>query len=266
MTLMRHIAACNTAMGERVPLHVAGAAVGWMTPDSARRVLALGGVAQDGAVAVRAEALPGIGRALAEAGVGDWRDESFDVRADPDGPVLSTIDRGLLPALGLRAVGAHLNGLVRREDGTHLWVARRAATKRLDPGKLDHLAAGGVAAGDTPWTTLLKEAEEEAGLPPALTATARHVGTIDYAMARAEGLRRDRLYVYDLDLPEAFVPEPRDGEVAAFELWPVAEVLDRVRNTDDFKFNVNLVLIDLFLRLDLVAGDEASALRRALDG
>jgi hypothetical protein len=70
-----------------------------------------------------------------------------------------------------------------------------------------------------------------------------------YAMERPEGLRRDWLYCYDLILPGDFVPEPADGEVESFELWPIERVADTVRTTDDFKFNVNLVLIDLLLRL-----------------
>ena len=240
MTLMDHIRACNTALlpGGRVQLVVGEAAVGWMRPEVAALVRAMGGVGTD-SVRVAPAALPAVGRALADAGVAAWRNEAFDVRADPDGPVLSTIDRGLLPALGLRAVGAHLNGIVHRADGPWLWVARRSTTKLLDPGKLDHIAAGGVAAGSTPWATLLKEAEEEAGLPPELTVGASAAGWLDYAMARPEGLRRDRLYVYDLDLPELFTPQPHDGEVATFELWPLPVVLERVRGGDDFKFNVN---------------------------
>jgi hypothetical protein len=38
-----------------------------------------------------------------------------------------------------------------------------------------------------------------------------------------------------------------------------------VRDTDDFKFNVNLVLIDLFIRQGLIAGPEAVSLRIALE-
>jgi len=114
------------------------------------------------------------------------------------------------------------------------------------------VVAGGVPAGLSPWETLLKEAGEEAGLPAELVAPARAVATLDYAMERPEGLRRDRLQCYDLMLPESFVPEARDGEVESFELWPMQDVLDRVRATDDFKFNVSLVLIDLFRRLGML--------------
>ena len=38
-----------------------------------------------------------------------------------------------------------------------------------------------------------------------------------------------------------------------------------MRETDDFKFNVNLVLIDLGLRHGMFAADEAAGLRAALD-
>ena len=71
-------------------------------------------------------------------------------------------------------------------------------------------------------------------------------------MERPEGLRRDRLQCYDLHLPECFTPRPVDGEVASFELWPMAKVVQTVHDTDQFKFNVNLVLIDLFVRLGLI--------------
>ncbi len=149
-------------------------------------------------------------------------------------------------------------------QGLHLWVARRARDKLLDPGKLDHIVAGGVPAGLDPWQTLIKEAGEEAAIPPGLASQAKPVGRITYAMVRSEGLRRDALYCYDLTLPADFRPAPADGEVEAFELWPIAQVAETVRQTDDFKFNVNLVLIDLFIRLGLLEGAEAARLRAGL--
>ena len=201
-----------------------------------------------------AAALPAIARDLAEQGLYRWRGEAFDVKAEPDGPALTQIDRGAVPSFGVQAVGVHINGLVRRHDGLHLWVARRSMSKLLDPGKLDHVVAGGVAAGAGPMETLVKEAAEEAAIPPELAAASRLVASFGYAMERAEGLRRDWLYCYDLMLPDDFSPKPSDGEVESFELWPIEKVVATVRNTDDFKFNVNLVLIDLFIRLGLIEG------------
>ena len=241
---MRHVRACNNAVlpGQRLRFHVDGEPVGWLLPDAAAIV----------GTDVASDRLAQAGRTLADSGLGRWRGEAFDVRAAPDGPVLGTVDRGVLPVLGIEAVGIHLDGMVERADGLHLWIGRRAMDKKLDPGKLDHIVAGGVPAGLGPAETLVKEAGEEAGLPPALAASAVHRGVIHYTMEREEGLRRDRLHCYDLILPDDFVPRPVDGEVAGFELWPIARVLETVRDTDEFKFNVNLVLIRLFLRLGLI--------------
>lgn len=243
----RHWAACDNAVlpGRRLELSLNGQPVGWVQPETAAALGAGPGPAD-------LHDLGSAAKKLADLGLCRVRHEAFDIRATPDGPALGTVDRGALPIFGLIALGVHLNGLVRRADGPWLWVARRAADKALDPGKLDHLVAGGVAAGHTPWETLLKEAAEEAALPVTLASQARPVGHLDYAMERAEGLRRDRLYMYDLWLPESFEPHPADGEVEAFELSPLPAVFERVRHTDDFKFNVNLVLIDLFRRMGVL--------------
>ena len=265
--LFRHIRACNNAVlpGRRIAFKLDGTAVGWVLPDLAATLGAHGARRDGDGVDLRAERLAPAARALSDAGWFRWRDEAFDVRAGWDGPVLATIDRGALPAFGIRATGVHMNGLVERADGTWLWVARRAADKLLDPGKLDHIAAGGVPAGLTPLQCLAKEAEEEAAIPASLTARAEPASILSYAMERPEGLRQDRLHCYDLVMPEAFTPRAADGEVEAFELWPLPRVLDRVRDSDDFKFNVSLVLIDLALRRGLIAGDEGLRLRAALD-
>jgi 8-oxo-dGTP pyrophosphatase MutT (NUDIX family) len=254
----RHLAACNTAdlPGRRRPFAIGAAEVGWVSPEAA---VALADftcvtVAAD-RVTLASDAaadLPAIARAVTARGFGRWRNEAFDVRATPDGPVVSTIDRGALPVFGVLAMGVHVNGLVRRPDGLHLWVARRAADKALDPGKLDHLVAGGISAGMTPAETVIKEAAEEANVPTTLAAAAVPASVVTYAMERPEGLRRDYLVCYDLQLPADFTPSAVDGEVESFELWPVGRVLERVRDSDDFKFNVNLVLIDLFRRLRLI--------------
>ncbi|MBC7634647.1 MAG: NUDIX domain-containing protein [Acetobacteraceae bacterium] len=267
-SLQRHITACNNAElpGSRIALRLEGQIIGWMTPTVAAALERLAGVRRDaqGVTLLDADHLPDLGRQMAGLGFGRVRGEMFDVRANPDGPALSTIDRGALPSFGIAAAGVHLDGLVRRADGLHLWVARRAANKALDPNKFDHIVAGGIPAGYTPWDCLVKEAMEEAAMPPGLLANARPCTTITYAMERAEGLRRDILHCYEVELPNDFIPTPTDGEVAGFELWPIARALHAVRTTDAFKFNVSVVLIALFIRHGLVTGDEAARLSAAL--
>lgn len=265
---LRHIQACNTAVlpGGRLRFRLGAHGVGWVRPELADVLETFAGVRRDadGVCLDDPAALPGLALELARRGMIRHRGEAFDVREAAGRPVLSTIDRGALPAFGIQAEGVHVNGLVRRADGLHVWVAKRAANKALDPGKFDHMVAGGTPAGHSPWQTLVKESAEEAAVPEAIARRARPVCKVAYAMERPEGLRRDLLHCYDLDLPEDFTPLPADGEVEGFELWPIARVFEAVRDTDLFKFNVNLVLIDLFLREGLLAGAEADGLRAAL--
>lgn len=264
---LRHIAACNSAVlpGGRNPFFCGAEQIGWVSPATTKALESLG-LTQEQAVGVNlgAELFP-LSQALCDMGLYTSHNEAFDVRND-SGAVLGQVDRGAIPVLGLAAEGVHLNGLVERAEGLFLWVARRSMSKRLDPGKLDHLVAGGMSAGLDPQTTVIKEAQEEAGIPADLAATARAVSRIEYALERPEGLRRDVLHCYDLLLPETFVPIAEDGEVESFHLLPIQNVMALVRDTDDFKFNVNLVLIDLFIRRGLFEPAEAIILRNALTG
>jgi len=85
------------------------------------------------------------------------------------------------------------------------------------------------------------------------------------------GIRDDVLFVYYIKLPDAFEPKNSDGEIVRFDLMPAEAVVDRVRRTDDFKFNVNLVILDFALRHGLISVDDpeyldvASGLHRPLD-
>ena len=193
--------------------------------------------------------LPAIARRLADAGCFRWRGEAFDIRAEPDGPVLARLDRGALPSFGVLAVGVHVNGLVRR-PGRAACVDRAGGrpTRRWIPASWTTSSPAACRPGSRQRRRWSRKRRRKPPSRAALAAQAAEVATISYAMERHEGLRRDLLHCYDLELPEDFVPHAADGEVEAFELWPIERVLQTVRDTDAFKFNVNLVLIDLFRR------------------
>ncbi|GJM23414.1 MAG: DUF4743 domain-containing protein [Planctomycetota bacterium] len=165
------------------------------------------------------------------------------------------LERSMLPHFGARAHGVHMNGLVRRDDGLHIWIARRADDRTSYPGQLDNVVGGGQPHGLGVRENLVKESAEEAGFPADLVSTARPVGTVSYRMDLERGLRDDVLFLFDLELPESVVPHNTDGEVAAFELWPATQVMAEVDATSRFKFNCNLVLLDLFLREGLLTPD-----------
>lgn len=187
-------------------------------------------------------------RALIEDGVlGDWRDEPYVV-GPASGRPLFTMDRGAVPPFGVRGYGVHLNGYVRADADLRMWVGRRSPTKRTAPDKLDQLVAGGQPAGLAVAENLAKEAAEEAAIPESLIRRARPVGAIAYCTERDDGLRNDLLFVYDLELPADFVPRNTDGELVGFELLPIDQVAAIVRDSDEFKFNCALVVIDFLIR------------------
>jgi 8-oxo-dGTP pyrophosphatase MutT (NUDIX family) len=144
-----------------------------------------------------------------------------------------------------------------------MWIGRRAPDKHTYPDQLDNLIGGGQPAGMGLMDNLMKEAEEEASIPPELAARAVPVGAVSYCLETEEGLRPDVLFCYDLDLPRDFVPVNRDGEVAEFQLWPMDRVLETVAETRDFKFNCNLVCIDFAVRRGFVPPDDPDYLEIA---
>jgi hypothetical protein len=176
-----------------------------------------------------------------------------------------------VPFFGTRAYGVHLNGYLWQGGALNLWVGRRSPDKRVAPDKLDNLVAGGIGNGHGLEETLLKEGEEEASIPQTLCRHAVPAGAVSYRMETELGIRDDVLFVYDLEMPADFVPKNQDGEIVQFELMPASAVLDRVRASDDFKFNVNLVILDFALRHGVLRPDDpeylaiATGLHRPLD-
>ena len=258
---LRHIAACNPPITEPfLPWLVGGQVVGWLRPAFADRLRVFTEVFQLGDTWVRlsdeladfearSAALARVVAALSADGVvPPVMHEPYPVTPHGRESALCVVDRAAAAAFGVRSFGQHLNGFVRRDDGIHMWIGRRARDRLLFPGALDNMVAGGLPYSLTLEENLRKECEEEAGVSPELAARARPVGAISYNRVAQRGFRRDVLYCYDLELPEDFIPANTDGEVEAFMLMPLDEVARVVRQTDEFKLNCNLVVIDFLIR------------------
>lgn len=206
-----------------------------------------------GSFDARTQAVATVLRELVQEGVvTHLQAEPYAVTATTPEEGLMLIDRAAAPYFGIRAFGQHLNGYVREGGELKLWVAQRAADRRNYPGKLDNLVAGGLPYGLSRVENLRKECWEEAGIPAELAARARPVGVISYQAEIPAGFKPDTLYCYDLELPGNFVPRCTDGEVEGFRLYPVEEVKAIVRDTDAFKLNCNLVVIDFMMRKGLI--------------
>ncbi len=188
------------------------------------------------------------GELVAQGMISHRHGEAYTVTVAGREQAYAVIDRAAAPYFGLRAFGQHMNGFVRDRNRLKLWVARRAADRRNFPNRLDNLVAGGLPHNLGLQENLQKECWEEASVPSELSRKARPVGALTYCRETRVGLKPDTLYCYDLELPADFRPVNSDGEVGAFYLMPVEEVAEIVRETNDFKLNCNLVIIDFLLR------------------
>ena len=203
-----------------------------------------------------------------------WRDELYPIYGSIHGQrtLLASVERAASPLFGIISYGCHLTAYVRRPgQEMQLWIPRRAHTKSTYPGLLDNTVAGGIATGESPWTCIVREAEEEASLPAALMQErCKAAGTVTYLHIRdkrAGGetglLQPECQFVYDLDMtgyvhPEsgkAVVPTPLDGEVESFELIGVGEVRERM-GRGEFKPNCAVVLLDFLVRQGVLTAED----------
>jgi 8-oxo-dGTP pyrophosphatase MutT (NUDIX family) len=277
MSYLHHIRACNSHdLSGFLPFHVGPGRVGWVRHELAQRLTRFNDVftveperisllAGLGDFESRSDAMARVLDALvADGTVSQLRDEDYPVLTSWGQPPLLKIDRAAVALFGIKSFGLHVNGFVRRADGIHLWVGKRATDREIAPGKLDNLVAGGQPIGLTLDENLVKEAHEEAGLSAEAARRAVPVGVVSYLMESPAGLKPDTLFLYDLEVGEDFVPRNTDGEVEHFMLWPLDEVARRVRDTEDFKFNVSLVIIDFLMRHGYLKPEDAEYLDIAI--
>ena len=162
-----------------------------------------------------------------------WRGEAIEVFGPDEQEPLFHIERSLLRPLGLLLRTVQVNVYTVHQGQPQLWCARRAAHKAIDPGLLDSLVAGGIGCDETPLSTLFREAAEEAGLSQALARHALPTGIMDStSLSEDDGhtvLHRERMHVFDLQVPEGFQPTHPDGETESASLHPLEAVLAQIR-------------------------------------
>ena len=268
MSYLRHIEFCNQWNPDNfIPFVVGETGYGWVRPAFAEALRRFPDVfvvddrrvalhpalqsfeARNAAVAEALIELVDIGR------LDHLMGELYPVVNDRSESPAFLLDRAAISLFGVRSFGQHVNGYVESEDGLLMWVGRRAADRHSFPDLLDQIVAGGFPFGITPEENLAKECEEEAGMAPELAAQAVATGVISYRRETETGLRSDTIYCYDLSLPAAFKPVCTDGEVAGFYLWRIENVARMVAESDAFKPNCNLVVIDFLLRHGLIGPD-----------
>lgn len=225
-----------------VPLLYRKRRIGWLRPELAarlRRWPAVFSSSSDRVTLLDPWALAPVVEELAGEGfIPGWRNERYRIAAAFD------IERAAARPFGLATEAVHVNGVT----GESMWLARRSSTKATDPGMLDNMIGGGIAAGLSVEDTLVKEAWEEAGIDAAIARRATLGGTVEVLREVPEGVQCERIHVYDLELPGDFTPKNQDGEVVEFKVLAFGEVRRLVEESDEMTVDAALVALDFFSR------------------
>ncbi len=243
-----------------MPFRAAGVQVGWITPGHAERLRAWPRVFRhdrDGITLSdaprdareRTQTLADVIHELAEQTViTGWRNEQYAVCSEFGAPPLFYLERAAARFFGIATYAAHLNGVVRIDSGIRMWLARRSPSKPIDPGMLDNLVGGGIAAGLSVRETLVKEAWEEAGIAPEVAGRATPGRTLEILRQVPEGVQQEKIFVFDLVLAPDFTPVNQDGEVSEHRLSDLQDVVGLLERGDEITVDASLVMLDFLFR------------------
>ena len=189
-----------------------------------------------------------IGALAAEGRIPGWRDETYAIRNAFDAPPLAYIERAASRFFGTMTYAVHLNGVVAYPDrAPQLWIARRSDTKATDPGMLDNVVAGGIGWGLGVEATIVKECWEEAGIDAQIASRATAGRTAHVLQSLPEGTQAEQIFIYDLALPEDFVPHNQDGEVGEHRLARIDEAARWIEE-GAMTVDASLATLDCLLR------------------
>ncbi|KAL4968237.1 uncharacterized protein BDV14DRAFT_167571 [Aspergillus stella-maris] len=198
-----------------------------------------------------------------------WRNETFPItatNADGSKTTLLEIERSASATFGILTSGVQATCYVNHPTrGLLLWIGRRSRTKQTYPGMLDNTAAGGLETelSSRPEEAAIRETVQEASLDETFVReNLNGSGEISYYRVkpfqygdREIGLLQPEIeYVYDIELTADMVPVPGDGEIEAFYLWSVEEVLNALRS-GDFKLNSAVAVIDFLIRRGVITAE-----------
>ncbi|WVQ85664.1 hypothetical protein IAT38_007830 [Cryptococcus sp. DSM 104549] len=204
-----------------------------------------------------------------------WRNELFAVYASPRSSIFGVVGEGdcassniafylereACPIFGVTTLSAHLIAYEGEGDDMMVWVPVRSQAKSLWPNALDCSVAGGVAAGLSPYETIIKESGEEAGLSPGFVQRyIQDFGHLSFFHVLSKGCLRPVIeYMYELPLPPQSSPdyvrlESNVDEVESFSLFSIPQIIAAL-HSGDIKPAKSLVYIDFLMRHGLVTSE-----------
>ncbi|KAF5984579.1 thiamine pyrophosphokinase [Fusarium bulbicola] len=187
----------------------------------------------------------------------NWPGERFPVLG---APFPFAVDRAIAPFFGIVSTGVQLNVYVRGKSGLidGIWLARRGIHKPTYAGMLDNAVGGAVQNGETPFTSLMREAEEELGI---VASAAVSGGTVSWFNVKGEnsGLHPGLVepgvqYVYDLEVGSNVTLSPAESGIEWLRLLSIDEAKVSILQ-HEFKPSCACVMIDFFVRHGIINVD-----------
>jgi hypothetical protein len=122
------------------------------------------------------------------------------------------IEHFATPLSGIISRGAHLTAYTMTDEGMKIWVARRSPDVKTSPNKLDTTVAGGVRADESPFETIVHEADEEASSSTGLLRSdVRSCGSLTYMGVTGDlDIGENGLVVPDTGLRVRYITRSRD--------------------------------------------------------
>ncbi len=155
-----------------------------------------------------------------------WRNEDLDVFDLDSNLFVARVERALFRFFGMKTQAVYAVGT--SSDG-RFWSGQRALTKPIDPGLWDTLAAGLIAAAETPATSLFRELEEEAGLTESDIVLDKETAQFCVTRVVSEGWMHEVAFVYPCTVKDDARVHNVDGEVSRFALFSQDELLEKIR-------------------------------------
>ncbi|PIA51737.1 hypothetical protein AQUCO_01100541v1 [Aquilegia coerulea] len=204
----------------------------------------------------RTEAIGYVIKSLGDGLIPDVRNELYPVKLSYGTPLYFSLERAAAPYFGIKTYGVLMNGYVERDGEKHLWISKRSDVKPTYPGMLDLLVAGGIPHNMTCKENIIKECQEEAGIPESISKAAAPVGAVSYMDISGYCYKREVLFCHDIKLTDGFIPNNQDGEVQSFKLIPINHVANIIHKTEFFNPTNALGIIDFLFRHGLIRPEQ----------
>lgn len=184
-----------------------------------------------------------------------WRHELYSVRSNLSEPPLLNIERSACCLFGVIQYGVHMNGYTIIDGEVKMWISKRSATKPTFPNMYDNMCAGGLTGGMGIRECAMKECQEEASIDDEVLKRLKYVDCISYYYEDERGIFPENQFIFDIEMPNDFIPKNADGEMQNFQLLSLDKVKELIMG-GNFKPNCALCVVNFLIRHGYMTPDD----------